>query len=82
MRRKRLALLSLAFLGGCTSYYAVTDPSSGKTFYTERVEKQSGGAVSLKDTRSGDMVTLQNSDIREIGKDQYESAVAAPPAGK
>jgi hypothetical protein len=36
---------------GCsTSYYRVTDPESGKTYYTNKIEKAvQGGAVKFED---------------------------------
>ena len=82
MRRKLFVVALFAVLAGCTSYYAVTDPATGKTFYTDKVDKQNGGAVSLKDAKSGDTVTLQNSAIRQIDKSQFDAATATTQAGK
>jgi hypothetical protein len=64
---------------GCAStYYKVTDPASGKVFYTEEVKAESSGAVKLKDARSKAVVTLQNSEVIEISEDQYKAGLAAP----
>ena len=63
---------------GCASYYRVTDPQSGSVYYTEKVNTEKGGAVKLQDARSGSMVTLQNSEVKEISKKEYKAGLAAP----
>ena len=70
---------SMAAVAGCTKYYQVTDPASGRSYYAERVEGRTGGAVSLKDARTGDMVTLQNSEVREITETEYKRAKMGQP---
>jgi len=62
-------------LAGCAHYYKVTDPSNSKVFYTEEV-KRNGSAVEFKDAQSGGVVTLQNSNVQEIDKQEYEQGVA------
>jgi hypothetical protein len=63
---------------GCASYYKVTDPISGNTYYTENIEGLSGGAVKLKDAKSNSTVTLQNSQVKEITEKEYKAGLAAP----
>ncbi len=63
---------------GCASYYKVTDPQSGKVYYTEDIDNVKGGAVKMKDARTGSMVTLQNSEVKEISSDEYKAGLAAP----
>jgi hypothetical protein len=63
---------------GCASYYKVTDPQSGKEFYTQEIDNIKGGAVKMKDARTGSIVTLQNSEVKEISKDEYTAGIAAP----
>jgi len=63
---------------GCASYYKVTDPQSGKEFYTQEIENVRGGAVKLKDARSGSTITLQNSEVKEISSSEYKAGLAAP----
>jgi hypothetical protein len=60
-------------VGGCSKYYQVRDPQSGRTYYSNDVNKRSGGAVTLKDGKSGGEVTVQNSEVREIDKKHYEA---------
>ncbi|MDF0644616.1 MAG: hypothetical protein P0111_11325 [Nitrospira sp.] len=69
----------ISMVAGCTNYYRVTDPSSGKSYYTTEVkEAGKGGAVKIKDAKSGSMVTLQSSEVKEITSDEYEAAMKAP----
>ncbi len=58
---------------GCVShhYYEVTEPTSGRTYYTHHMYSHMNGAVTLVDRSTGDKVTLQNSDIRRVTKEEY-----------
>jgi hypothetical protein len=73
--------LSLAMAAaGCTSYYRVTDPASGKNYYTTKVsEAGRAGAVKIKDEKTGSTVTLQSSEVKEISEDEYKAGLAAQP---
>ena len=62
-------------LVGCAHYYKVSDPSTGKAYYTEDV-KRNGSAVEFKDEQTGGVVTLQNSNVQEIEKSEYEQGIA------
>jgi hypothetical protein len=74
MQRKYAWCLAAAVLvGGCSSYYRVADPASGKIYYTKSVKKEKGGAVMLKDAATGDKVTLQNSQISKVSKEEFET---------
>jgi hypothetical protein len=79
MKIARLALCvsSIAFLAGCTSYYRIADPDSGKTYYTTKIDRERGGAVRIDDKATGDHVTLQNSQISKISKEEYEAKTGA-----
>lgn len=71
------AALTLAMLGGCT-YYRVTDPDSGRVYYTNNwMAGRYGysGAVQFKDALTGANVTLSSSEVQEITKDEYDSPV-------
>ena len=74
----------LLCMTGCSSYYRVTDPVSGKTYYTTKINDAGrAGAVKIKDDRTGSVVTLQSSEVKEISADEYEAALKAqPPAPK
>ncbi|HXY54607.1 MAG TPA: hypothetical protein VEM40_08050 [Nitrospirota bacterium] len=74
-----VAVLSLVLLvAGCASYYKVTDPQTGNVYYTEKIDNLKSGAVKLKDSRTGSMVTIQNSEVKEISSDEYKAGLVAP----
>jgi len=78
------SILVLAFLtAGCSNYYRVTDPASGRSYYTHEVEDAGkAGAVKFKDAKTGSKVTMQSSDVKEISSEEFDAAMkpAAPPA--
>ena len=73
--RALVVVLLTVSLAACAHYYKVTDPATGKVFYTEDV-KRNGSALEFKDAQSGGVTTLQNSEVLEIDKQAYEAAVA------
>jgi len=63
-------------LAGCGgNYYRVNDPAGTKEYYTTEIDKTKAGAISFKDEKSGSVVTLQSSEIKEISKDEFKAAV-------
>jgi hypothetical protein len=74
------SLCAVIILAGCSStYYKVTDPQSGNAYYTENIDKVVGtGAVKVKDARTGSLVTLQSSEVKEISEKEYKAGIAAP----
>ena len=65
-------------VAGCTDHYRVTDPMSGKSYYTTKVDSAGrGGAVKIKDKKSGSIVTLQSSEVKTISEEEYEAAMVA-----
>lgn len=64
-------LVSLTACGG--GYYKVTDPATDKIYYTTEVKSEKGGAVKLMDANTGSMVTLQNSEVIEINKEDFRA---------
>lgn len=83
MNRIAFVAVLLLFLMavGCGSYYIVKDPASGRTYYTTDVKQDRGGAVVLRDEKSGATVTLQSSEVKEVPKKEWEQGLkAAPPA--
>ena len=73
---RRLAILTAMILImvtlGCASYYKITDPATGKDYYTQEVERE-GGSVTFKDVNTRATVTLPTSEIMEISKDEFEA---------
>ena len=76
----RLAVLAIvAFLSGCASYYKVTDPGSGRVYFTEDVERQKdkgGSAIQFKDAKTGAAVTLSSSEVLEVSSDEFKKGTA------
>ncbi len=71
-------VVAACLLSGCTSYYQVTDPASGRTFYTTDVDQsKKGGFVEFTDAKTKAQVTLQSSEVTKISKDQYKAAVGS-----
>ena len=64
MRKHLIMTLILSGLtmlvAGCTNYYRVTDPTTGKAYYTTKVDADKSGAVKIKDEKTGSMVTLRS----------------------
>jgi len=63
-------------LAGCGgNYYKVNAPAGEKQYYTKDIKQTRAGAITFKDEKSGSVVTLQSSEIKEISKDEFKSAV-------
>jgi hypothetical protein len=65
----------LTLVAGCSNYYRVNDPAGNKHYYTKDIDHTKSGAITFKDEKSGSNVTLQSSEIKEISKDEFKSAV-------
>lgn len=65
----------LAAIGGCTTYYQVTDPATKTAYYSTSIDSKGSGAVKFTDDKTNAEVTLQSSEVMKITKEQYEAAV-------
>ena len=83
-RTIRIGVLSAAMLmaTGCTTYYKVTDPTTGRVYYTTKMTHKSSGAATLVDARTGNKVSLQNSEVEKVKKAEYESGKNTAPEAK
>ena len=70
-----VAVIALMTGVRCTHYYKVNDPAGQKEYYTKDIEEGKGGAIKIKDAKSGSTVTLQSSEVKEISEEEYEAAV-------
>ena len=61
-------------LAGCSSYYRITDPVSEKVYYTKDIHHEGGGAITFKDDVTRREITLQQSEVMKIKKDQFKAA--------
>ena len=82
MRIGRVWLCVLAGMlfmtAGCTHYYKVSDPAGNKEYYTTEIDRSRSGAIKIKDEKSGSIVTLQSSEVKEISEKEFEKAVKEP----
>ena len=69
-----LAILVVFGLSACGGgYYKVVDPATDKTYYTKEIREEKGGAVKIKDANTGSSVTLQNSEVTQINKEEFKA---------
>lgn len=66
--------IAAPLLAACAGYYQVTDPDSGKSYYTRDIDREEGH-VEFKDRATGDKVGLDKFEIREVTPEQYNNAV-------
>ena len=66
-----LLLIALTAVG-CTTYYQIQDPESGHIYYSDNLKMLDDGAVRFTDAQSGNEVTIQDSDIKEIPEDEFD----------
>jgi hypothetical protein len=77
---KTIALWTLCgmagLLAGCGgNYYRVSDPAGDRQYYTSDIDQSKTGAITFKDEKSGSVVTLQSSEVKEISEDEFKAAV-------
>ncbi len=66
-------------LGGCGSdYYRVNHPTTDKVYYTKEIDRAKAGAVTFKDEKSGNTVSLQSSEVKKISKEEFQAGMSAP----
>lgn len=76
MIRMLITTCALLLLGGCSGYYKVSDPVSGATYFTRKLEQKERTAI-FRDADTGRQVTLQNSVVQQISGDEFNRGVAA-----
>ena len=63
-------------LAGCGGgYYRVNDPGGTREYYTTDIDQTKTGTITFKDEKSGSVVTLQSSEVKQISEDEFKSAV-------
>ena len=80
-------LAAIAAAAGCSSYYHVTEPTSGRTYLTNEFNedlRRETGVVVFRDAVTGADVSLSDSEVVRIGKHEFRELVryaeANPPA--
>jgi hypothetical protein len=79
MFRKTIAFGLLAVLAGCGStYYRVTTPGTGQTYYTTGYQDLGyGQGIRFNDLKTGAQVTLPSSEVKPIKKEDLPPDVPA-----
>jgi len=44
-------------------------------YYTKDIDEARGGAIKFKDAKTESKITLQNSEVKEIPKEEFEKVV-------
>ncbi len=60
-------------LAGCATHHQVTDPSSGRVYYTNDLDTMKNGAVRFTDGKTGSTVTMQNSEVKKVSEKTYKA---------
>lgn len=72
---KWTVVATMSLIAGCASYYKVTDPGSGRVFYTEKIDRpKDQTTIMFKDAKSGAEITLPSSEVLEISSDEFKKA--------
>ena len=72
-----LLIAAAATLTGCAKY-AITDPSSGTTYYTDKYDTNRNDTITFKDRRDDAKVSLKQYEVRKISGDEYQQGLKSP----
>jgi hypothetical protein len=61
------------FAAGCTTYYRISDQTSGRVYYTTDYDRSDSGAIIFEDAKNRSKITLQSSEIREVSRADFEA---------
>ena len=67
--------LFLLGMAGCSKYYQVRDPMSGNLYYTSEIKDKSTGAIRFEDAGTNSIITLQNSEVKNISKSEFNEGL-------
>lgn len=82
MRPLRVLLVgTLLMLTGCASYYKISDPTTGRDYYAvddpgtrmgglSPAVYSGSGSVRFVDLATGKVVTLQNTEVQQVSKEE------------
>jgi hypothetical protein len=70
--RNGIVAAGLLLAAGCASYYQITDPTTGKVYFSTSMDQSSSGATVFTDAKTGAKITLQNSEVSKITQQQFE----------
>jgi len=68
-------LAATCLLAGC-AHHQVSDPTTGRTYFTRNAQRAPySGAVIFTDGKTGELLTLQNTQLKQISREEYNRAV-------
>ena len=71
-------VLAVALLAGCSNSYRITDPQTGRVYYSDKKPKRmSTGAIIFEDLHRKTVVTLCSSEIVRVPDE--EAGAGTPP---
>ena len=81
---KRLLLLAVLALPliSCASYFEIHDPGSDRTYYSKGYTSRKSGMITFKDANTGIKITIANSEVKKISKDEFAKATAKKDESK
>ena len=71
-----LPILFAMILSGCAHYYQVTEPASGRVFYTTRYTRTKTGVTQFTNAGDQNYIALDHSEIKRIGREHFMKATA------
>lgn len=78
MKKKLLTVAMMISILFCMTacggrYYKVKDLHTDKTYYTQNIEQGKSGAVTFEDPQTESVLTIQNSEITKINKEEFKA---------
>ena len=70
-----MVAVMVSLVAACAHYYKVNDPAGSRVYYTTDIDTSKSGAIKLKDEKTGAIVTLQSSEVKEISQEEFEAAI-------
>jgi hypothetical protein len=70
-----LAGCSVPHVMGLGSYYQVSDPVSGKVYFTQQIEREDRGVVEFLDASSDSWVSLPAGEVKTITEAEYQAGL-------
>ncbi len=70
-----LAGCSVPHVMGMGSYYQVSDPYSGKVYFTHQIEREDRGVIEFLDAASDTWVSLPAGEVKTITEAEYQAGL-------
>jgi hypothetical protein len=77
MKNVALLVLALTLLPGCTRYFHVRDPGSGREYYTTKIGRTRTGAVRFRELQQRAEITLQSSEVKQVRREEMPPELLA-----